>query len=732
MWSKDLDEKQEMVKDFVAESRELLDDVEPQIINMEEVAVNSGAIDEEILNSVFRLFHTVKGAASFLDFHTIIQVTHEAETLLDIFRRGEAVVKPEYVDLLCRTTDFIRSVLDRVEQQLDDRDSETEAQVIIKDLKQLVSSLSESSTTPNSLNSTEDVATNLGQENKAEDSDIEKPELMLNPEMTERFIEEAMELCDDAEKSLLALENAPDDAECTREVFRYLHNLKGIAGFMGYGDIEKISHIAETIMDSIRTGDKTCDGVTVTALLTLIDVLRGGVRRVQEGSAPEIPEIEQVIEFIDGIGDSAEPQSHEENPGDGRPVRETEKKDEPIGETVNKTAEEITGAQISHQNRVIRVDTDKLDKFLDLVGELVITESIIANQDISSQQLDRFEKAVMLMDKITREVQDVAMSMRMIPLTGVLRKMVRLVRDLTHKTNKQVELDIRGEDTEVDKTVIELISDPLVHLVRNAVDHGIESVDERRATGKPEAGRILIGARHAAGEVWITVEDDGAGLDREKILQKGVQNRLIKGPGKQLKDEDVWRLIFEPGLSTSEVVSDISGRGVGMDVVRKNIEKLRGKIDIYSKPGRGTKFVIRIPLTLAIIEGMVVEVGKARYTIPISSIKESFRPQAAQVTITPDNQETVLIRGGLLPVLRLHELFHVPPVSRELTDGILIIVENGAQKCCLFVDSVLGQQQIVIKRLPGYLGHIKGLSGCAIIGDGDITMILDIAELLDY
>ncbi len=387
--------------------------------------------------------------------------------------------------------------------------------------------------------------------------------------------------------------------------------------------------------------------------------------------------------------------------------------------------------QSQAQQQVIRVDIDKLDKMLDLVGELVIAESMVANnQGADRFENDRLVKAITQLDKISREIQEVAMSMRMIPLAGIFNKMVRLVRDLSHQAGKQVDLLIVGEETEVDKTIIEQISDPLVHLIRNAIHHGIEDAPTRLAAGKPETGRVTLDAKHSAGEVWITVEDDGAGLNRKKIFERGVEKHLIRNEDAAMKDEEIWRLIFEPGFSTSENVSNISGQGIGMDVVRRNIERLRGKVDIRTREGVGTMFIIRIPLTLAIIEGMVVRVGANRYAIPISSIKESFRPSPGQITATPDGLEIVRVRGELQPVLRLHELYRVEPLHRQLADGILIIVENTENRCCLFVDELLGHQQIVIKTLPDYLHHVKGISGCSILNDGEIGMILDVAGIL--
>jgi two-component system chemotaxis sensor kinase CheA len=494
--------------------------------------------------------------------------------------------------------------------------------------------------------------------------------------------------------------------------------------------------------------------VTTSFLLIAVDALREGVRQISSDTTLEIPGKKELLKHLgrmamdsdagSGRGrgqvkDSQEPTGFEEHlvgdpPNeDNTPARQQNPamENETDGDDGRSGGEPKEKQSLSAQQQVIRVDIEKLDKLLDLVGELVIAEAMVANdQDIRGLNLDRFEKSVLRLDKITREIQEVAMSMRMIPLAGTFRKMMRLVRDLANKADKKVELHVIGEETEVDKTIIEQISDPLVHLIRNAVDHGLESPEERRLTGKPETGRITVEAKHSAGEVWIIVEDDGRGLNRERILSKGVERGLVKGEDRELKDEEVWQLVFEPGFSTSEQVSSISGRGVGMDVVKRNIEKLRGRVDVRSKEGAGSVFAIRIPLTLAIIEGLVVRVGMNRYTIPISSVKESFQPRAEQITSMPDGQEVVKIRGDLLPVIRLHELYRAPQAFGRLTDGILIVVESNQEKYCLFVDELVGQQQIVIKGLSTYFGRVRGVSGCAILGDGDISMILDIDDLI--
>jgi len=767
MFDGDLEEKLEMVKHFIVDSRELLDDVEPKIIEMEEKALVAGEVDEDILNAIFRLFHSLKGSASFLDLQTITGVTHEAETLLDIFRNRKATVSPKHVDLLIRTSDFIRNILDTVEQQLSDQGHEAGAAVIVDDLQKTIAHVvNEQAPTDSSSTYTPTAS-------------LAEMDLVITPEMTGRFIEESRELLDEAESTLLSLEKTPQDKEYANRAFRALHSFKGNAGFFGYSELEELSHHAETLLDKIREDEKTCDPVAVSFLLIAIDALRDGVDQISTGIDINLPGKKEICQYLESLAGTTEDDTEDtrsdarrqdtgatEDTGtdagaltdatddgamDFNNIQDTvpqtlqtpEQKKEPKKpidplETDPKTTQQPPGmpeerdSSGAKQQQAIRVDLDKLDKLLDLVGEMVIAEAMVTNNpDLHGLHLDRFEKAVLQLDKITRDIQEVAMSMRMIPLSGAFRRMMRLVRDLAQKASKKVSLQIIGEETEVDKTIIEQIADPLVHLIRNAVDHGLESPTERLAAGKPETGRITIEAKHSVGEVWIIIEDDGRGLDREKIFQRGIERGLIRSEDRDLKDEEVWRMIFEPGFSTAEKISSISGRGVGMDVVKRNIEKLRGKVDVRSKPGAGTMFAVRIPLTLAIIEGMVVKVGQNRYTIPINSIKESLQPSARQITCTPDNLEVVSIRGELLPVIRLHEFYNVQADRHVITDGILIVVENDANKCCLFVDEVIGQQQIVIKGLSSYLGHVRSVSGCAILGDGDISMILDIDDLIN-
>ena len=727
------EDRREMIQDFVTESRDLLDEIEPQIIELEQVVAAAGKIDEKLLNAIFRLFHTVKGSASFLDLQAVIQVTHEAETLLDYFRTGQLSVTSEHVDLLCRVVDFIRKVLDQVESKRHDRGFEEAVQQIVDDLVHALASVS-----------SEQILASEPEERDGKDPN----NFEITPELVKRFVEEALDLCGEAEYAVLAMEHTADSG-AARRVLRAFHSLKGNAAFLGYPCVERVSHLAETIVDSVISGEKDSDGVVVTILLTLIDALRGGIRRIEDGQTPEIPDLQQVISFTCQALDMPEEGDCSVTLEENKKAEEEVACEDPVNQNLleNSVAEEKNvgrsgdsgpgqvhpcGSQTQAHSQFIRVDTTKLDQLLDLVGELVIAEAMVASQSQSTSAHDQMEKAIRQLDKITNEMQEVALSLRMVPLTAIFRKMVRLIRDLAQREKKQVELEIRGADTEVDKTVIELISDPLVHLIRNAVDHGIENPAMRRAAGKPEVGQVVIEARYSAGEVWIIVQDDGRGLDKDRIIEKGLEKGIITDEeGRNIKDDDVWQLIFAPGFSTAEEVSDISGRGVGMDVVRNNVEKLRGRVEVHSTCGCGTAFVIRIPLTLAIIEGMIIKVGQCRYTIPISSIKEIFQVCPSMITCTSDGLEVVRLRGELLPVLRLHELYKVVTSCRELSDGILIAVQNNDQKCCLFVDELVGQQQIVIKGLPDYLEHVRGISGCAILSNGSVSLILDVAGILE-
>ncbi|KMT21004.1 chemotaxis protein CheA [Clostridium cylindrosporum] len=390
----------------------------------------------------------------------------------------------------------------------------------------------------------------------------------------------------------------------------------------------------------------------------------------------------------------------------------------------------------NQKNSLVTVSVSKLDKLMDFVGEIVIAESmVIKNPELKNLQLDGFFKAARQLSKLTNELQDIVMSIRMIPVASIFQKMHRIVKDMCKKLNKDVELIIIGEDTEVDKNIIDNLSDPLMHLIRNAMDHGIETVDVREAKGKPPKGKLVLEAKNTGGDVIITISDDGKGLNKDIILEKAISKGLIKKIDEKLSDKEIFQLIFMPGLSTKEKVTEYSGRGVGLDVVKKNIGQVGGSISLDSMLGKGTTLTIRIPLTLAIVGGMQVKVGKGIYTIPTTSVRESFRVEAKDIILDGQGNEMLMLRGNCYPVIRLHQHFNEVTKIQDLCDGIVVMVESDDRVVCLFADRLIGEQQVVVKALPPYLIEYdirsSGVGGCTILGDGSISLIIDVMTLIN-
>lgn len=386
-----------------------------------------------------------------------------------------------------------------------------------------------------------------------------------------------------------------------------------------------------------------------------------------------------------------------------------------------------------NKQTMISVSVAKLDMLMDLVGEMVIAEAmVIQNPDLNGLELSNFKKSAIQLKKITNELQDIVMSIRMVSLSATFSKMNRIIRDMCRKLNKEVHLEIIGEGTEVDKNIIDHISDPLMHLVRNAIDHGIEPADERIAKGKQETGTVTLEAKNSGSDVVIIVRDDGGGLDKEKILQRAREHNLISNTT-EMTDKEIFHMILLPGFSTNENVTEFSGRGVGMDVVSKNIEAIGGYLSVESEQGKGTIFTMKIPLTLAIIDGMNIMVGKEHYTIPTISIKEFFRPEQGDIIVDTDDNEMIMIRGQCYKLIRLNDLYHVTTGNTDNKEGIIIMLEQAEKAVCIVADKLLGQQQVVIKALPEYINKfktIKGLAGCTLLGDGSISLTLDVAELI--
>ena len=597
--------------------------------------------------------------------------------------------------------------------------------------------------------------------------EFEMLEFEVTPEMAQMFTTESEELLNSAEHSLLDLKSGGDEGqmEALNEAFRCIHSFKGNCGFFQLTDYEQLSHTAENLLDDLKSGELAPSPEITSVLLETVDLIRNGLsvytedpsQTTLEGSSELVTRLknyqdsqqaktqEAVEEEASGIEEKMDEPSvtqeiQSETAAEGMETEPVAQKKElpeatdaplPVTEATEPTKQPAKAASKSSAHKSIRVDLEKLDILINLVGELVIAESMVTRHPAVEGNADEsLSKAIHQLHRVSADLQDIAMSVRMVPLSATFRRVNRLIHDLSIKLKKPVKIELVGENTEVDKTVIESISDPLVHLVRNALDHGMETTEERLAIGKPENGTLRIEAKHESGEVWIVISDDGRGMDRFKILEKAVAKGMVTGDGSDMSDDDVHALIFQPGFSTATAVTDVSGRGVGMDVVRSNIEKINGRIDLQSTFGVGSTFTLRIPLTMAIIEGMLVKVGDTLYTIPILSIQESVRISQEHITITPDGQETYRLREELVPVLRLYKVFNQETEVMELCDGILIVVEIGGKSVGLFVDDIVGQQETVIKGLSSYLGSSRGISGCTILGDGTVSLILDIPDLV--
>lgn len=546
------------------------------------------------------------------------------------------------------------------------------------------------------------------------------------------FIAESREHIESAEKALLELEKDPTNSEVLNQIFRSFHTIKGMAGFLNLSDVNMLAHAAENLLDLARKGELLLVDANSDAVFASIDMLKEMLGRLEEsignGKGMQRPVgLDAQLEFLRTCADLSA--SSAAGKTSAIPAK-TEQKPDPkpsgrLQESVNATS--TATAQAVEK---IKVDMARLDELINMTGELAIAQLMISEEVKKAVHADSdlFRK-VALQDKIVRELQELSMSMRMVPIQGAFQKMSRLVRDLSKKAGKNIQFITTGEETELDRNIVDKITDPLVHMMRNSVDHGIETPDERTRKGKSACGQIHLNAYHQAGGIVIEIQDDGRGLNKDKLLKKAVEKGLI-AEHQELGEDETFRLIFHAGFSTAEKVSDVSGRGVGMDVVRKNIESLGGKVDIRSIPDQGTTFIVRLPLTLAVIDGQIVTVGDQRYIIPITSIVGSLRPATDQVFTVQGKAEVAMIRGEMIRLVRMGRLFEVANAVENPCDGLMVVVEEGGRKCALFVDDLVGQQQVVIKNLSS-LGKIKGISGGAIMGDGRISLILDIPGLID-
>jgi two-component system chemotaxis sensor kinase CheA len=578
-------------------------------------------------------------------------------------------------------------------------------------------------------------------------------ELPLNLNLTDdadllrEFITESREHLDNIEHGVLVLENQPADTETLNTVFRAFHTFKGGAGFLNLIPINRLAHELESLLDLARQGKLTIDAPVIELILRGRDVLKQfldaiegqltGTRPVTTILIPTAALKAEVQEAIDNVG-LPQPTATEKSaaePDATAPVEATAVTAPQNAVTENASAapaapSAANGAR-DGQSTMVKVDTTKLDGLLDLVGEMVIAQSLVG-QDLGQVTglHPQFGRNMAQLARITKELQRVSMAMRMVPIRGVFQKMARVTRDLSAKQQKKIQFVTSGEDTELDRSVVEELNDPLLHMIRNSVDHGIEAPEKRAAAGKPPVGTLQLRAYHQGGNIIVEISDDGAGLNRERILQKAVERGLISADATPT-DEEVYNFIFAAGFSTAEKITDVSGRGVGLDVVRRNLERLRGHISITSEPGKGTRFTLALPLTLAIIDGLIVKVGEERYIIPTLSVRESLRLQPGMISRVQNRAEIVNVRGRHVPLLRLHELFNVPSPLAGGNEGIVVVVQSGTQSRCLFVDALLHKQEVVIKNLNDMMVHKnRSLAGATILGDGRVGLILDVNALV--
>lgn len=667
-----MSDREPMLDMFLFETAEMTEQLEQIIIDSEKTK----EFQEADINEIFRIMHTIKGSSGMMMFENIAKLAHTIEDLFYFIRES----KPKNIDystltdLVLEGNDFIKGEVDKIDN---DREADGDFTKFVEEINKFLSELKGKNGIETQQTETEGTKAKQQKYYLTNDK-ISKTAKTYSAQL---FFEENCEM-----------ENIRG--------FSVLHKLKNIAEVISYDpeDIIENNDSSEVIREqgfsiifkSNEDIEKINSVLMETVFISKLDII----------------EINENIELTNKADVKIE-----------------------ISKSEDIKAEK-SAPKANHKQSLISVDVHKLDMLMDLVGELVISEAMVTkNKELEGLSLDNFYKAARQHKKRLLDLQDVVMSIRMVSLAPTLNKMNRLVRDMCKKLDKEADLELIGQDTEVDKNIIEHIGDPLMHIVRNSMDHGIETPKERVEAGKEGKGKIIIEAKNAGGEALITIKDDGNGLDKDKILKKAGEHGLLDG--RELSDREIYSLIFLPGFSTNDDVTEYSGRGVGMDVVVKEIEKIRGNVAAYSVQGKGTTITIKIPLTLAIIDGMTIRVGRSTFTIPITAIKESIIVKKEDIINDLDNKEMILIRGKCYSILRLHKLYEIETDIENIEDGIVVMVEDEGKQKCIFADELIGEQQVVIKALPEYIKKVNGVSGCTLLGDGSISLILDVSKIVN-
>ena len=675
-----------MVDMYLFETGTLLDQLDEILLRTEQ----ANEFTEEDINEIFRIMHTVKGSSAMMGFENLQKLAHKGEDMFFIIREDPSKMKDIgfVYDLVFQMSDLFKAEMDEIRNN-PDGDPTDFSEMIAK---------------------------------------LEQGARMLKGEISAEEAKSAPAAAVPAAEAKAAAHVVPKgNCDAIRVFFEQDCKMENLRAFLLVSRIKEQYEIESWEPADVETNSSTCQKIQEEGfILNVKPELTNDVLKIIEGSVnvdsyeiihaepPKLTAEEQqapkASEAAAGTSDSSAPA-----PAKKAPEKHT-----------------VAGKQ-----SLISVNLAKLDQLHDIVGEIITTESmVISNPELDGLKLESFQKAARELRKLTNELQDTVMSIRIVPLTGPFQKMHRIVRDMKQKLNKDVELVVEGENTEVDKSIVDNLNDPLMHLVRNCMDHGIEeNVQDRINAGKPAKGTIRLSAMNSSNEVIITVSDDGQGIDTAKVLKKAEKNGLLTRPASEYTEREINNMIMLPGFSTNEVVTEYSGRGVGMDVVKKNIEKSGGNIYVESEKGKGSSFIIKIPLTLAIIDGMEIKVGDTIFTIPISAIKQTFKITNDQVIYDTQQNEMIMIRGVCYPILKLHEKFDIEPEFTNFEDGILILVEADNKSACLFADKLIGELQVVVKPFPAYLAQYDlkslGLSGCTIMGDGSISLIIDVNNVIE-
>ncbi len=722
---------------FFEESFEGLDIMESSLL-----ALDLQDVDAEMINSIFRAAHSIKGGAGTFGFQQVSNFTHVVETLLDEIRSGDRDIEQDHVDMFLQSVDCLRALLGDL--QAGSEPDMSQADELKADFERILSGDNESKAEVTVTNESE--ALPAGDENAEEQSSkigwkiefIPCEDVLCTGNEPYRMFREIQDLAE-AENGTIEvvshLDKLPEFSKMHPEMC-YLSWTILVKAELELSDLEEIfewvvdecdirySKLAQSASSDISFTEDSSELTEEHALDPDVEAVGQVASNQQEDEDIQVVADQEVTD---------QEKISEEN------AKTEQSREEKIAEVSEKVAEAAAkqakpkaqkAAAKSAENTSIRVSIDKIDGLINMVGELVITQSMLGQlgQEFDVTRIQRLQEGLSQLEQNTRELQESVMKIRMLPISFTFSRFPRLVRDLSKQLDKEVELVMLGENTELDKTVMEKIGDPLVHLVRNSLDHGLESAEQRTKNGKSSAGTITLNAYHHGGNIVIEVKDDGAGLNKDRIRNKAIEKGLITEED-QLSDAQVYDLIFQPGFSTADVVSDVSGRGVGMDVVRRNIAELNGSIDVSSTPGEGSIFSIRLPLTLAILDGQLVKVGEETYIFPLVSIVESIQLEKNMLNNITGNQFVMQLRDDYIPIICLQDVFNMDADKKDLEGAMLVVVEGDNEKVGIVVDELLGQQQVVIKSLEQNYQKVDSISGATILGDGTVALIVDISGL---